>query len=265
MAQHVYDWKHGWIPITPTAARQKNHGRAVKSGSWVAKLPGATGGGKAERGPKVGESAAGKGLHVGDVVHVHSGPHAGKEGVVVSAAGKGRVLVGKPGTSGQGFFAQNAHVAHAGDHAASKKADAFIRTGSSKSSTDHVKAAAAAVKAGDHATAINHLTAAMGKTTGAERAALKAHRDKLARKVMHGTGNATSDHRAVADAARAFSPAAADLITEAHQLTKQGRAKAADNRITKAYNTVARAVGNETNRKKRKQGEALLNRIRALR
>jgi len=33
-------WKHNWIPLTPGAARQKNHGREVKAGSWVTKIDG---------------------------------------------------------------------------------------------------------------------------------------------------------------------------------------------------------------------------------
>jgi hypothetical protein len=33
-----HDWKHGYIPLTPRAMRSKNHGRPVKSGSWVTRL-----------------------------------------------------------------------------------------------------------------------------------------------------------------------------------------------------------------------------------
>jgi hypothetical protein len=35
-------WKHNWIPLTPGAMRQKNHGRDVKAGSWVTKIDGAS-------------------------------------------------------------------------------------------------------------------------------------------------------------------------------------------------------------------------------
>lgn len=46
------EWKHGWVPLSPSAAREKNHGRAVKPGSAAA--------------PKGGEkSSASKSAHQG--------------------------------------------------------------------------------------------------------------------------------------------------------------------------------------------------------
>lgn len=33
------NWKHGWIPLTPGAAREKNHGRPLKPGSSAAPRP----------------------------------------------------------------------------------------------------------------------------------------------------------------------------------------------------------------------------------
>lgn len=246
-----HDWKHGYIPLTPQAMREKNHGRPVKPGSWVTKLPGA-GTGK-ERGPKVGETAAGKALHVGDVVHVHTGPHAGKRGVVFGAAGKGRVLVGKPGTTGQGFFAQNQHVVHASDHHASQAMDNLLRSRSGRRTI----------------TQTADLSTPQGRAAvrKAQRAAEQAVSPTAAQQTtnavtMHGTAKTIAG---VAADVRTISPVAAALLDKARTLTAQGRTRAANNAITKAYNEVARTVANQTNRKKQEQGRELLNRIRALR
>jgi len=35
MAHGVYNWKHGWIPLTASAMRQKNHGRTPKTGTRI--------------------------------------------------------------------------------------------------------------------------------------------------------------------------------------------------------------------------------------
>ena len=83
-------WRHGWIPLSPGAMRQKNHGRSVKSGSWVTKLDGgsvsashmddkirsATGrtGDKAKMATEAKPSKAPKDLKPGDVVHYHGVP-----------------------------------------------------------------------------------------------------------------------------------------------------------------------------------------------
>lgn len=83
-------WKHGWIPLTPGAARQKNHGRSVKSGSWVTKLNGgsvlaahmdskirtAAGrtGDKAKMATEAKPSKTPRDLKPGDVIHFHGVP-----------------------------------------------------------------------------------------------------------------------------------------------------------------------------------------------
>ena len=90
---------------------------------------------------------------------------------------------------------QNAKAAEAAAGAgASTRADAFIRSGGKTSPSPvtvagHVKAALDAIRSGDRETAIYHLSQAMRKSSGAERTALKTHRDELARHVM---GNAST-------------------------------------------------------------------------
>lgn len=80
-------WKHGWIPISPVAMRQKNHGRSVKDGSWVTKLAGGSVSAKhmdtairgTGRGPQLKmveakPSKAPRDLKPGDVVHYNGVP-----------------------------------------------------------------------------------------------------------------------------------------------------------------------------------------------
>jgi hypothetical protein len=97
------DWKHGWIPLTAKAARQKNHGSKPGPGSAV-----------------------------------------------------------------------------------SKQMDTAIRAKTGRASSgDDIHAATAAIKAGDHAHAVNLLSRAMKNAkTPQERAAIKKQRDALARKIM---------------------------------------------------------------------------------
>ena len=188
VAGSVHSWRHGWIPLTAQAAMSKNHGRKPAPGSSLAKA-----GAKTEsKGPKVGVLADGEHAHVGETVEIHAGPHEGESGKVSSAFGKGRILIaGKNGKPGFPVQTEHAHkpgsipnpAARNGD--ASKAADKSIRAKAGKmSAADHVTAATAAVKAGDHAAAVNHLTAAMGKSSGADKAAINKSRDTLTARLM---------------------------------------------------------------------------------
>lgn len=109
------DWKHGWIPLTPKAFRQKNHGRTPKSGSKL-------------------------GRQMDSAIRSRTGRSA--------PAKKKRQTSGAPSVG------------------------------------DDLDAATAAIRAGDHARAVNLLNRAMRNAKGPTRARIKKQRDELARKIM---------------------------------------------------------------------------------
>ncbi|MFB4265319.1 hypothetical protein [Nonomuraea sp. GTA35] len=117
-------WRHGWIPLTPAAVREKNHGKTPGPDS------------------KVGKSAAAR----------------------------------SKGTS-QRMDAEIRRAARGGDR--------NVRP-DRPSSSDDVSEATKAIRAGDHARAVNLLTRAMNNAKGAEKAAIKKQRDELARRLMRG-------------------------------------------------------------------------------
>lgn len=200
-----HSWKHNWIPLTPEAARQKNHGRTPKSGSSVSDLMDSAIRSKArERQSRPrGPMKAPRDLSPGDVIDYHGVPMT-----VLSKPREGDVRGNKTvwgrrhdtGKTGRVDFLGSSPMEVHGSEKISA-ADVKAHQAKLKASVDaqrarvhanrierHVKAATDAEKAGNHAAAISHLTDAMNKSSGAEWEALKAHRDRLARKVMHGTG-----------------------------------------------------------------------------
>jgi hypothetical protein len=58
-------WRHGWIPLTASAAKSKNHGKKPKPGSAVAKQVGGKAG-SSGGGERLGTDATGKAVHKGD-------------------------------------------------------------------------------------------------------------------------------------------------------------------------------------------------------
>lgn len=205
MAQHVYDWKHGWIPLTPEAARQKNHGRTPKSGSSVSGLMDSAIRSKArERQSRPrGPMKAPRDLSPGDVVHYHGVPMTVLSRPRESDVRGNKTVWGRrhdTGKTGRVEFLGNDPMEVHGSEKISA-ADVKSHQAKLKASVDaqrarmnahriepHVKAAAEAVKAGDHAAAIGHLTDAMNKSSGAEWEALRAQREKIARKALRGAG-----------------------------------------------------------------------------
>lgn len=116
------DWKHGWIPLTPKAFRQKNHGRTPKPGS------------------KLGRQMDSASRQMDSAIRSRTGRSA--------PAKKKRQTSGAPSVG------------------------------------DDLDAATAAIRAGDHARAVNLLNRAMRNAKGPTRARIKKQRDELARKIM---------------------------------------------------------------------------------
>ncbi len=105
------EWKHGWIPVTAAAAKEKNHGKAPAKNSAISRMvaeaaavhkrsqaresreapatkqPAKAAGAKAKPGKKVGVDTRNTSLHEGDDVTITTGPDRGKTGKV---KGKGR-------------------------------------------------------------------------------------------------------------------------------------------------------------------------------
>ncbi|MFD9949704.1 hypothetical protein ACFWYW_55540 [Nonomuraea sp. NPDC059023] len=112
-------WRHGWIPLTAAAMREKNHGATPGPNNKIRTM--AKGGTSARMDSAIRDAARSK---------------------------KRNVEPDKPSPS------------------------------------DDVTAATAAIKAGDNAKAVNLLTRAMNNATGKQKAAIKAQRAELSRKLM---------------------------------------------------------------------------------
>ncbi|TMS00173.1 hypothetical protein [Nonomuraea basaltis] len=114
-------WRHGWIPLTPTAAREKNHGTTPGPGS------------------KLGKSLA------------RSRETSQAMDTEIRRAARSRNKTVQPDRP---------------------------------EPADDVAEATKAIKSGDHARAVNLLTRAMNNAKGADKKAIKAKRDELARRLM---------------------------------------------------------------------------------
>lgn len=129
----VQHWKHGWIPLTPQAMRQKNHGYKPGPDSKITKT--------AEQAIREKTAAA-------------KTRRSGRRGTTPTGGGKG-------GTGGNRGTSQT------------------------PSPDNDIKAAAAAIRPGAPARAVNLLTRAMNNTKDPrEKRAIKKRRDELARRIM---------------------------------------------------------------------------------
>lgn len=119
-------WKHGWIPLTAGAAREKNHGNAPGPDS------------------KLGKSLA-RNRETSQAMDTE-----------IRRAARSKSKTVEP-----------------------KQAESKPRT-----PADDVAEATQATRDGDHARAVNLLTRAMNNAKGADKKAIKAKRDELARRLM---------------------------------------------------------------------------------
>lgn len=146
------NWKHGWIPLTPGAARQKNHGSKPGPKSKLSQQMDAAIRGKAKN-----------------------------RGSSTSTADDLRARTAKLRAIRQSSERTRKAVA---SRTPQKPAASKLASKASAATAD-VEAATAAIKAGDTAKAVNLLTRAAGKaSTPAEKKKIKAQRDALARKLM---------------------------------------------------------------------------------
>lgn len=145
-------WKHGWKPLTPGAAREKNHGRKpgrnsaitrlvaeaaeihnrMKAENTAKKQDSATAttksapksAAKPKPGKKVGADSRNAPLREGDDVTITTGPDRGKTGKV---AGKGRYGAVKVEVDGKTSDMSPANIRSKTAQETSKKADEAIR------------------------------------------------------------------------------------------------------------------------------------------
>ena len=147
------EWKHGWIPLTADAAREKNHGRKPGGGSLISRMvaeaaethkrmqardaergkqgtrtaPDKTTAGKTakpKQGRKVGADSRNAPLREGDQVAITEGRHRGKTGTVTGKGKHGAIQVD---VDGEKADMSPANLRSKSGAETSRQADAAIR------------------------------------------------------------------------------------------------------------------------------------------